>query len=55
MLINKTKIIRPPGNGSTGRPYVLQQMFFYFATRSLSSVSRSPRNFALWSVLAPVL
>ena len=32
-LLRKIKlIIRPPGNGSSGRPYVLQQMFiFYFS------------------------
>jgi len=44
-------IIRPPGTLVPGRPYVLLQMFFFIfsATRSPSSLGRSPRNFATWS------
>jgi len=39
-------VIRPPGTLVPGSPYVLLQMFFFsLATRSPSSVGRSPRNF----------
>jgi len=45
-----TPVIRPPGTISSGRAYILPQMFlFCFATGSPSSVDRSPWNFATWS------
>ena len=44
-------LFRPPVYGSNGRSYKMLVMFFslFFATRSRSSLDRSPWNFATWS------
>jgi len=55
-------LIRPPVYGSNGRSYKMLVMFsfflsffFFFATRSPSSLDRSPWNFATWSESACIL
>ena len=46
---SKFSIFRPPVYSSNGRSYKMLVMLFFFATRSPSSLDRSPWNFATWS------